>query len=220
MEDPFFFGLCEALLYVSIEPLTMESLVKALGDTIDDRKKIEEKFALFRKDFESRSMGMTILEVAGGFQFATKPEYYSNIKRLQTVQLKARLSRPALETLAIIAYQQPITLPEVEQIRGVDCGGVLRNLLEKNLISILGRRKGPGNPILYGTTPKFLIDFGLSDLRSLPSLKEFEKLLTDKKLDEDIPSSASGNEQSTGTIQQLTDNNHTKRDSERVQGEI
>lgn len=132
-------------------------------------------FSEFTEWFNERRSGLRIIKLAGGWQIVTRPEFADAIRRLKTTTQKVRFSRASLETLAIIAYRQPITAPEIENIRGVESAGILKNLLEKKLITILGRKHGPGNPLLYGTTPKFLVVFGLEDLQSLPSLEEFER---------------------------------------------
>jgi segregation and condensation protein B len=117
-----------------------------------------------------------LVEVAGGYQLTTKQECAPWIRRLEEIRTASRLSKPALETIAIIAYKQPITRPEIEEIRGVDTAGVIKTLLERRLIKIAGRREAVGRPLLYGTTKEFLEYFGLRDLSGLPSLKEFKEV--------------------------------------------
>jgi len=174
MDDLEFFEICEALLFVSPDPLTPDDINRTLGKDLPDDFKL--KLTKFTQHFNSRQGGLQVIEVAGGLQVVTKPEYSPYIRRMNTIRSETRLTRASLETLAIIAYRQPITIPEIEQIRSVDCSGVVRNLLDKTLITILGKRKVPGNPLLYGTTSKFLVDFGLPDLQSLPEIESFSKL--------------------------------------------
>ena len=173
-DDSFLFGLFEALLFSSVEPVSIEAIKNALKDQLPDD--FEEKFFRAIQEINSRKGGIQIIHAAGGYTFVTRSQFAPYIRRLNTVQRKTHLSRAACETLAIIAYQQPVTSPEIEDIRGVDSSGVIRNLLEKDLITILGKKKAPGNPMIYGTTSKFLMEFGLVNLAALPDLKEFEKL--------------------------------------------
>ncbi|MCD4655753.1 SMC-Scp complex subunit ScpB, partial [bacterium] len=137
--------------------------------------------------------GLEVIKVAGGWQLVTRPAYADAVRRMKTKRQKTRFSRASLETLAIIAYRQPVTAPEIENIRGVESSGVLKNLLDKNIITVLGRKKGPGNPLLYGTTTYFLIVLGLDDLESLPSLEEFESLLPEEAITLKIPFEKVGN---------------------------
>ncbi|HPQ39369.1 MAG TPA: SMC-Scp complex subunit ScpB [bacterium] len=173
-----FFSLCEALLFVSPEPLP-DTVIRDL--LIEEEPAVADVFDTLFDDFRQwitrREGGVMIVRVAGGWQMVTRPECADAVSRLKTRRQTARFSRAALEVLAIIAYRQPITTPEIETIRGVDSSGVLKNLLDKKLITILGRKKGPGNPLLYGTTDQFLIAFGLDSLETLPDLTEFEELI-------------------------------------------
>lgn len=131
-------------------------------------------FADFVAWFNVRDSGMRIIKVAGSWLMVTRPEYSDAVLRLKKTCRRVRFSRAALETLAIIAYRQPITTPEIDQIRGVDSTGILKNLLVKKLVTVLGRKRAPGNPLLYGTTQHFLVVFGLDSLDSLPKLEEFD----------------------------------------------
>ena len=133
------------------------------------------------------SLGIMLVEVAGGYQLATRPENAIWIRKFRSIKVTSKLSRPALETLAIVAYRQPITRTEVEAIRGVNIGGVVRNLMERRLVKIVGKKDVPGKPMLYGTTQEFLQYFGLKDLSSLPTLKEFQELEADEEVMEEIP---------------------------------
>jgi segregation and condensation protein B len=162
-------NIIESLLFVADEPLSPERLKKLLGPV--DSSEIHAALATLQAELDSRGGGFFLSEVAGGFQFRTRPEYTAWIRRLIDPK-PVRLSRAALETLAIIAYKQPIIRTDVELIRGVDCGGVLRQLLERKLVRVLGRKEIPGRPLIYATTKKFLETFDLKDLRDLPTPQE------------------------------------------------
>jgi segregation and condensation protein B len=167
----------EALLYVSDAPLGLRKIKEAFGeDSGVEPEEIRDALASLQEDFNSDGRGVRIAELAGGFQIITRPEYAAYIKRLQKIK-PPRLSAPALETLAIIAYRQPLIRAEIEAIRGVNADGVLKTLLERRLIRIAGRQDVPGKPIMYATTAEFLQYFGLKDLSSLPSLRELEREL-------------------------------------------
>ncbi len=164
----------EALLFVHPHPLTFDSLYKILGDEVN-REAIKEVLRELLAEYSQMGRSFDLVEVGGGYQFRTKADYATWIQKLRKVR-PIRLTQPALETLAIVAYRQPIVRSEIEQIRGVDSGWVLSSLLEKGLIKILGRKEAPGRPLVYGTTKRFLEVFGLRDLRGLPTLKELESL--------------------------------------------
>lgn len=166
-------NIIESLLFVAEGPLTIDSIKKVLDLT--EAKEIRNALAELMDEYETRRGGFLLSEVAGGYQLRSRPEYTEWIKRL--IQPKPyRLSKSALETLAIIAYKQPIIRSDIEHIRGVDCGGVLRMLLERKLIRILGRKEIPGRPLIYATTKQFLQIFDLKDLKDLPTPKEIEEL--------------------------------------------
>ena len=132
---------------------------------------------LFRSFYQSDQRGIEVKKVAGGYRFATKVQHHESLRRfIKSLQPPVRLTMPALETLAVIAYKQPVTLPEINEIRGVNCGGVIQTLLDKRLIVTAGRKAVVGRPILYRTSKDFLLRFGLNDVDDLPSLKEFEQL--------------------------------------------
>lgn len=162
----------EALIFVSESPVKAEQL----AETLDVEKSLI--LALVRElneDYAGAGRGFELRETAGGYQFRTRPEYAEWVRRLSRDK-PFRFSRAALETLAIIAYRQPITRAEVEYLRGVDSGGVMKTLLDKHLVRILGKKDIPGRPLIYGTTGDFLELFGLRDLSGLPTLKEFSEL--------------------------------------------
>ena len=165
-------NIIESLLFVAQEPLTIDRLQKIIigAQSQELRAALDELAA----DYETRQGGFYLNHVAGGYQIRTRPEYKEWIKRmLQPKPL--RLSKPALETLAIIAYKQPVIRSDVEHIRGVDCGGVLRVLLERKFIRVLGRKEIPGRPLIYATTKRFLEVFDLKNLKDLPTPKEIEE---------------------------------------------
>ncbi|SHI55598.1 segregation and condensation protein B [Desulfatibacillum alkenivorans DSM 16219] len=176
--------IIESLLFISSTPLSMERLRQSIPEA--DAKMIRAALETLGREYELRGGGFALHHVAGGYQLRTRPEYAQWIKRLHQSQ-PVRLSKPALETLAIIAYRQPVLRSDIEYIRGVDSGGVLKMLLEKQLIRVLGRDTDkPGRPMIYSTTKKFLEVFDLKDLSELPTLKELEELgLSKKQKDED-----------------------------------
>ena len=165
--------IIESLLFVAEEPLTVDRIKRIL--TPAEATEIRAAVTELSAEYETREGGFYLDEVAGGYQIRTRPEYNEWIKKL--IQPKPlRLSKPALETLVIIAYKQPIIRSDIEHIRGVDCGGVLRVLLERKLIRILGRKELAGRPLIYATTKRFLEVFDLKSLRDLPTPKEIEEL--------------------------------------------
>jgi segregation and condensation protein B len=162
----------ETLLFVAERPLTIEEIRQATGVEAD---RLEKALDQLSGDFREGIRGIVLHEVAGGWQLRTSPINADFARRFLRVKPQ-RLTRAALETLAIIAYRQPVTRPEIEEIRAVDCGAVVKALLERKLIKILGKKEEPGRPILYGTTREFLEFFALKDLASLPTLREFHEL--------------------------------------------
>jgi len=167
--------IIEALLFASDTPITIQKLKEILE--IDSVKDIRKGIDDLQIHYSKTNSAMTIIEVAGGFQIVSKEDYASYVQKLYKGRQASRLTQRALETLAIIAYKQPITKHEMENIRGVNVDGVVKTLLERNLVSIEGRQKAPGNPLLYGTTKYFLEYFGLKSLEALPKLKEIDELL-------------------------------------------
>ena len=165
--------ILEALLFASSDPLSIPQLQELLEE--GDKENIINDVKYLQELYENKGSGLTIIEVAGGFRMSTRPDLHPWLTRLARVR-PGRLSRPALETVAIIAYRQPVTKAEVEAIRGVTVDGVLRTLIERGLIRIVGRKRDVGRPILYGTSRTFLEYFGFQDLSELPSLKEIETL--------------------------------------------
>ena len=174
MEDQEAKPIIEALFFVSPEPVSIERLQEVLEGV--DRARIQSLLEMLIHEYEQNGHGLQLVEVAGGYQLTTKQECAPWIRRLEEIRTASRLSKPALETIAIIAYKQPLTRAEIEEIRGVDTAGVIKTLLERRLIKIAGRREAVGRPLLYGTTKEFLEYFGLRDLSGLPSLKEFKEV--------------------------------------------
>jgi segregation and condensation protein B len=155
----------EALLFASDAPLELARIAEVLHVAPDEARAAVEAL---RQACEASGRGLAVAEVAGGYRLVTRPELAPVLLRLQRLRLKSRLSRAALETLAIVAYRQPISRPEIEQLRGVNADAVVTHLLERRLVRVVGRRETPGRPILYGTTRDFLEHFGLRELAELP----------------------------------------------------
>ena len=164
-------GIIETLLFISTRPLTLERLREVFDREIN-RAAIKTILDELIAEYQGRNL--QLVEIGGRYQLCTRPEYSPWIKKFYQIEKSTKLSQAALETLAIIAYKQPITRVEIEEIRGVESGGVLRTLLEKKLVKVLGRKNVPGKPLMYGSTWEFLQYFGLKDLSELPSLKDKE----------------------------------------------
>ncbi len=167
-------GALEAIIYAADEPATLDQLATVTGAEKDQvRLALDEMIAACAAD----ERGIEIRRVARGYKYSTKPQHHELVgKFIKSLRAPVRLSMAALETLAVIAYRQPITLPEIQEIRGVNCSGVIQTLLEKHLVTTAGRKPVIGRPILYRTTKDFLVRFGLNDVDELPSLKEFEQM--------------------------------------------
>ncbi len=164
----------EALLFVSRDPLTLDKLTTVLAGP--PKTAVHHAVKTLQSSYDQEGRGLHIAELAGGYVMMTQPDCAPWITKLNTVKASAKVSRSALETLAIIAYRQPIVRAEIEQLRGVETSGVLRTLLDHKLIRIVGRKDIPGRPMMYGTSKAFLQKFGLRDLRDLPPLREFKEL--------------------------------------------
>lgn len=173
-------AILEAVLFASPDPVSTGQLQTILEEVAP--AEITEALGALREEYEKQGSGLTILQVAGGFRMATRPDLHPWVNRLAKTR-PARLSRPGLETLAIIAYRQPITKAEIEAIRGVLVDAVLRTLMERGLIRILGRKREVGRPLLYGTTRTFLEYFGFQDISELPSPQEIEALVSSRQGD-------------------------------------
>jgi len=164
----------EAIIYAADEPATLEQIANALGV---EKTEARAGLDLLTAAYQTDERGIEVRKVAGGWKFYTKAQHHEAVRKfIKSLQPPLRLTMPALETLAVIAYKQPVTVPEINEIRGVNVGGVIKTLLEKRLITTAGRKEVIGRPILYRTSKQFMMRFGLSDLDELPSLKEFEQL--------------------------------------------
>jgi segregation and condensation protein B len=173
-EDAQLKAILEAIVYVTDEPLSAQQIAAALEAPLDKIKRLLDDLVA---EYSKPEHGLTIREVAGGYKMATKAEHHEAVRAfVKKLTPPLKLSLAALETLAVIAYKQPITTPEIMEIRGVQGAGVLKTLLDRKLISESGRKNVIGKPILYKTTKEFLVQFGLKDLSELPTLKEFEEL--------------------------------------------
>ncbi|MCX6626968.1 MAG: SMC-Scp complex subunit ScpB [Candidatus Solibacter sp.] len=173
-EDSQIRAILEAIVYVAEEPLTLMQIAASLQQPAERIKDLLDQLIA---EFDQPGHGVSIREVAGGYKMATKPEHHEAVRNfVKSLKPPLKLSLPALETLAVIAYKQPATGPEIMEIRGVQGGGVLKTLLDRKLIAVAGRKNVIGKPMLYKTTREFLIQFGLKDLSELPSLKEFEEI--------------------------------------------
>jgi segregation and condensation protein B len=183
----------EAIIYAADEPATIEQLATALGE---EKLAVQSSLDELVASYASEERGIEIRGVAGGYKMYTKPQHHDAVRRfIKSLRPPLRLTMPALETLAVISYKQPVTAPEIQEIRGVNTSGVLKTLLDKRLIATAGRKEVIGRPILYRTSKEFLMRFGLSDLQELPSLKEFEALAREALgTDEGIATPGAGDE--------------------------
>jgi segregation and condensation protein B len=173
----------EAIVYVTEEPVTVAQIANALEQP---KERIQLALTELVAEYEGTGHGLTIKEVAGGYKMATKAEHHETVRTfVKSLKAPLKLSLPALETLAVVAYKQPVTAPEIMEIRGVQGAGVLKTLLDRKLIAAAGRKNVIGKPILYKTTREFMVQFGLKDLGELPSLKEFEEIRRLALTDED-----------------------------------
>jgi len=169
----------ESLIFISLEPLTLEK-IKGICTEFSEQE-IEEAIKELTENYSSNQRGIQIIQAAGGYLFSTKSEHDQWVRRLLKLEQKNKLSAAALETLATVAYHQPITLAEISALRGVDSTHCLKTLLQRNLVKITGRKKSPGRPLIYRTTDRFLTYFGLIDLNDLPTEEEIIKILDEEK---------------------------------------
>ncbi len=168
-------SIVEALIFVADEPIT----AKLLADVLDeDKESIQAAAEELDREYQSRQSGLQIREIAGGWQLSTRTELHEEVRRFLKTRPSAKLSLASLETLAVIAYKQPVTVPEILEIRGVQSASAIKTLLDKRLIVAKGRKEAVGRPMQYGTSKDFLIQFGLKDLSELPSIEDFEDLVT------------------------------------------
>ena len=164
----------EALIFVADEPISSKLLSEILDE---DREDIETAVEILQSEYEARQSGLQIREIAGGWQISTRTEYHEEVRQFLKTRPSAKLSLASLETLAVIAYKQPVTVPEILEIRGVQSASAIKTLLEKRLIVTKGHKETVGRPMQYGTSKDFLIQFGLKDLTELPSIEDFEDLV-------------------------------------------
>jgi len=174
----------EALLFANEKPLTIEQIRKVLENSANEIRALLEEL---KSDYEQSNRGVRIVEIAGGFQMLTATNFAPFLKKFFKERHVEKLSKPGLETLAIIAYKQPLTKLEIEWLRNVNVDGVMKSLLEKNLIRISGRKKAPGRPFVFGTTKQFLVYFGLKSLEELPKMDEFSEMAKKQEEIEAIP---------------------------------
>jgi segregation and condensation protein B len=179
--------IIEALIFASEEPLTSKQIIDILGSSENTgprlRVKEEELVGYIRElnsEYVQQGRSFRIIQVAGGFQFATMPDFAEWLGRMVNEKAKRKLSQAVIETLSVIAYKQPVTKPELEAIRGVNADYAIQRLMERGLVTIVGRANTPGRPLLYGTTPEFLKHFGINDLAELPKPREIEEILSDQ----------------------------------------
>jgi segregation and condensation protein B len=174
LEETQLRAVLEAIVYITDEPLSLQQLATGSGQPVERIQPILDRLV---EEYDRPEHGLTIREVAGGYKMATKPEHHEAVRNfVKSLKPPLKLSLAALETLAVIAYKQPVTAPEIMEIRGVQGAGVLKTLLDRRLIAAAGRKNVIGKPILYKTTKEFLVQFGLKDLAELPTLKEFEEI--------------------------------------------
>ena len=164
--------IVESLLFSAGEPVPLRKLTEIIEDT--DGALIQEAIALLKNDYDTQGRSFQVEEIAGGYQILTRPEYHEWVGKLRRKSGESKLSQASLETLAIIAYKQPILRADIEAIRGVQSGQMIRLLMERDLVKVVGRDEALGHPLLYGTTKKFLEVFGLQDIKDLPKIEELE----------------------------------------------
>jgi segregation and condensation protein B len=187
----------EAIIYAAETPITLDQIVQLLkgsgagevaGDDGDLKSAVRASLEELTTEYAAPDHGIEVRQVAGGYRMSTKPEQHDVVRAFaKSLKPPIRLSLPALETLAVIAYKQPVTVPEISEIRGVDSGGVIGTLLDRKLITTAGRKQVIGRPILYKTTKEFLLRFGLKDVNELPSMEEFEKLVAESLQSDLLP---------------------------------
>ncbi|MDQ3633818.1 MAG: SMC-Scp complex subunit ScpB [Acidobacteriota bacterium] len=167
-------AVCEALIFVADEPLPVRTLIKILQEASET---ITAALEQLQSEYEERESGLQVREIGGGWQISTKTAFHEEVREFLKTQPSAKLSLASLETLAVIAYKQPVTVPEIMEIRGVQSASSIKTLLDKHLISAKGRKETVGKPMQYGTSKDFLVQFGLRDLSELPSIEDFEDLI-------------------------------------------
>ena len=211
----------EAIIYAAETPISLEQMAQLVkesviaegaGDEAEVKSRIRAALEELVADYGDQDHGIEVRQVAGGYRMSTKPEQHEMVRSFaKSLKPPIRLSLPALETLAVIAYKQPATVPEINEIRGVDSGGVIATLLDRKLITTAGRKQVIGRPILYKTTKEFLMRFGLRDVNELPSMEEFEKLVAESFQEELIPAEDAGQpEQNDSARVEITESTDLK----------
>jgi segregation and condensation protein B len=205
----------EAIIYAAETPITLEQMVQLVKESVRadgaaDEAEVKSRVRASQEelvaDYSGPDHGIEIRQVAGGYRMSTKPEQHEMVRSFaKSLKPPVRLSLPALETLAVIAYKQPATAPEINEIRGVDSGGVIGTLLDRKLITTAGRKEVIGRPILYRTTKEFLMRFGLKDVNELPSMEEFEKLVAESFQGELIPAEDTTQETETPQAEEIAE---------------
>jgi segregation and condensation protein B len=201
----------EAIIYAAETPITAEQIFQLVRESVvadgaadeaEAKSRVRAALEELVADYSGAGHGIEIRQVAGGYRMSTKPEQHEVVRSFaKSLKPPIRLSLPALETLAVIAYKQPVTVPEISEIRGVDSGGVIATLLDRKLITTAGRKQVIGRPILYKTTKEFLMRFGLKDVNELPSMEEFEKLVAESFQGELVPAEEAGRGQEESSSQ-------------------
>jgi segregation and condensation protein B len=196
----------EAIIYAAETPITLDHMIELVKDSAgtDDGTQLRSHVLLaieeLRAEYSSDAHGIELRQIAGGYRMSTKPEQHEVVRAFaKSLKPPIRLSLPALETLAVIAYKQPVTVPEISEIRGVDSSGVIATLLDRKLITTSGRKDVVGRPILYKTTKEFLLRFGLKDVSELPSMEEFEKLVAESFQSDLMPAEASHSQETAAS---------------------
>jgi segregation and condensation protein B len=208
----------EAIIYAAEMPITLDQIVQlvkeyvaaeGVGDDNADaeiRSQVRAAIEELTADYSSDDHGIELRQIAGGYRMSTKPEQHDLVRSFaKSLKPPIRLSFPALETLAVIAYRQPVTVPEISEIRGVDASGVIATLLDRKLITTAGRKEVIGRPILYKTTKEFLLRFGLKDVNELPSMEEFEKLISESFQSDLLPADAQAQDATSETADVQTE---------------
>jgi segregation and condensation protein B len=198
----------EAIIYAAETPITLDQIVALLKDSAtegsDLKSEVRGAIEELAADYSSEAHGIELRQIAGGYRMSTKPEQHDLVRSFaKSLKPPIRLSLQALETLAVIAYKQPVTVPEISEIRGVDSSGVIATLLDRKLVTTSGRKDVIGRPILYKTTKEFLLRFGLKDVNELPSMEEFEKLVAESFQSDLLP--AGGEQPQAGSSAAVTD---------------
>jgi len=211
----------EAIIYAAETPITLEQVVQLVKESVtaegaadeaEVKSRVRSSLEELVGEYGGPDHGIEIRQVAGGYRMSTKPEQHEMVRSFaRSLKPPVRLSLPALETLAVIAYKQPATVPEINEIRGVDSGGVIATLLDRKLITTAGRKQVIGRPILYKTTKEFLMRFGLKDVSELPSMEEFEKLVAESFQSELIPAEEAGQDERSDSAQvEITESSDLK----------